>query len=216
MFRVRLEERKFFDVVYPFSKERVLIEAPHAGGPHRDNYTGFIAWELFERYGLGGIISRTSRELVDFNRGEEENKSYQREGIAKRNEAIAKLFEHLGWKGEEPLLYLALHGVKDENVNRHGADFILGTIRGELCPAEFRDSFQEGLSMALKAAQAPSRGKSEVSKYVGHPSLLRLKELFGPNLFIIQLELSATLRKKYTEELISALFLAVKGALRRL
>ena len=215
MLRDRLIEERFFDAVYPVSGDRVLIEGPHAGGPAREYYTGFIVWELLERFGWGGIISRTSRELVDFNRDRNwQGGTYQREGIEKRDRALKELIERLGWSGHEPLLYLSLHGLSNGNSERIGADFVVGTRNGELCPASFRDRFLQKLSGALEMAGAPSRGRKEVPQYAGHPSLMRLKERFGPNLFIIQLELSLNLRKNFTLEVISALFLTIRGVLR--
>ncbi|WP_456419750.1 hypothetical protein [Thermovibrio sp.] len=218
MIRGRLKEKRFFDVIYPVSEDRVIIEAPHAGGPKREYYTGYIAVELCDRYGWGGIISRTSRLIVDFNRDEEFRAkfgSYQREGIEARNGALKKLVNRLNWEGSSPLLYLTLHGVSDENANSCGGDFIVGTINGQLCPLEFRDGFTQRLSQALKTCGAPHRGVKEV-RYSGDPSLIEIKRLFGEKFYLIQLELSKELRERFTDEIISSLFLAVKGTLREL
>jgi len=217
--RARIEEEKFFDAIYPVSDDRIIIEAPHAGKPKSDIYTGFIGWELCSRYGWGGIISRTTRLLVDFNREadyQRELRIYQKEGIEARNATLRKLAEKLKWNGSSPLLYLSLHGANTEKINRLGGDFAAGTVYGETCPPELRDAFTEKLSEALKAGGAPHRGLKEAPAYSGHSSLKKLRGLFGENFFIIQLELSATLRKKFTDETISAIFLAVKGVLREL
>jgi len=217
--RARFEERKFLDFIYPISQDRVIIEAPHAGKPESDKYTGFIGWELCNRHGWGGIISRTSRLMVDFNRYENftaDFGNYQREGIRERNEALKKLVERLNWDGSSPLLYLTLHGANTEKINGLGGDFAVGTVHGNTCPPEVRDAFTAKLSEALSVSRAPRRGLKEARYYSGHRSLAKVRELFGENFFIIQLELSATLREKFTDEVISAIFLAAKGVLRQL
>ncbi len=154
--------------------------------------------------------------LVDFNRDESKNLPYQREGIEKRNRAIREILERLNWNGEEPLIYLTLHGAKDERINSYGGDFAVGTVNNRTCPEWVALQFKEDFSKALQVSRAPNRGllNREAPFYSGHPSLVKLKELFGENFLLIQLELSLTLRRDFTQELISSLFLTLKGLLR--
>ncbi len=209
----RIKQGKFIDLIYPETEERVILEAPHAAAPKREFYTDLIAWEIAERTGWGALISRISRINADLNRDFDyspEGLDYQEEALKERQKLLDDALKRLNWQGEK-IIYIALHGMKD----RPHADIILGTLYGKLCPMEIRDIFAEKLSLALEVAEVPNRVVKE-DEFPGHPSLIEFKNTFGENFFVIQVEISKTLRTKYTEEVIDALILAVKGILRKL
>ena len=125
------------------------------------------------------------------------------------NEELKEILRELEVLGEdgkvrEKTLLLGIHGVRDEI----GYGMILGTRHGILCPTELRDRIKRKLELLLEAAEIDLNQNPigcEVSGYQGHPFLEEVREKFGEKLNIVQLEISKTLRTRYTDQVITAL-----------
>ncbi len=213
----RLKETRFHDVYLPLRKDlKVVFWAPHAAAPKREFYTGTIVRELHRRVGTAGIVAQVSRAVADLNRPADHTgvdcscpENYQREAVEEFFNQLKGVLKELGVLGEdgkvmEKTLLFGIHGVKDEK----GYGMILGTRHGTLCPVELRDRIKRKLEVLLEAGGIDLNQNPigcEVPGYQGHPFLEEVKERFGEKLNVIQLEISKTLRTKYTDQVITAL-----------
>jgi hypothetical protein len=98
---------------------------------------------------------------------------------------------------------VGVHGLSDS----HGYRAIVGTIYGALCSLTFRDKLKEKFETLLKVAEVDLDNFPVVvdELYPGDPSLEKIRNHFGENFYIVQLELSKTFRTQYLEEIITAL-----------
>jgi len=213
----RLKETRFHDVYLPLRKDlKVVFHSPHAAAPKREFYTGTIVRELHRRIGTAGIVAGVSRAVADLNRPADHTgvdcscpENYQREAVEEFFNQLKEIFRELGVLGEngkvrEETLLFGIHGVKDEK----GYGMILGTRNGSLCPIDLRDRIKKKLEVLLEAGGVDINQNPigcEISGYEGHPFLEEVREKFGEKLNIIQLEISRTLRTRYTDQLITAL-----------
>ncbi len=213
----RLKESRFYNIYLPLRKDlKVVFWAPHAAGPKSDIYTGTITQETYRRIGIPCLIGKTSRVIADLNRPANytEHKckcpeNYQKQSVRDLFNQLGKIFVELGVLGEdgkvrEETLLFGIHGVKDEK----GYGMILGTRHGILCPTELRDRIKKKLELLLEVAEIDLSQNPigcEISGYEGHSFLEEVREKFGEKLNIIQLEISRTLRSRYTDEVITAL-----------
>jgi hypothetical protein len=158
--------------------------------------------------------------IADLNRGADFNpklgtRDFQREAVEQHFsivEEVLRQFNLLGGGGvTEPVLLIALHGVKDENAERLNCDAIVGTCYLEVCSESIRDWFVDKFSLFLKEQKAPWRIGVESPRYSGHPSLRRFRELFGENFNVIQLELSKKLRTEFREQVINSLLIVASS-----
>jgi len=209
-----LVEKKFLDLIVPESASRVVFDAPHAAAPKREYYTGTIAFEVSSRSGSVGIIGRVSRLVADLNRGpdftpELDTGNYQREAVEQHFASVEEVLRRFNLlengKVTEPVLMVAIHGIKDSNAERLGCDAVVGTCHLGVCSREVRDWFVDKLGLFLREQAAPFRVGVESPSYSGHSSLLRFRELFGENFNVIQLELSRRLRTEFRKQVVNAL-----------
>ncbi len=213
----RVKESRFHDIYLPVRRDlKVVLWSPHAGAPRREFYTGTIVRELHRRLGTAGIVAEVSRVIADLNRPADYAgvdcscpENYQREAVEDFFNQLKEIFRELEVLGEdgkvrEKTLLLGIHGVKDEI----GYGMILGTRHGILCPTELRGRIKRKLELLLEAAEIDLNQNPigcEVSGYQGHPFLEEVREKFGEKLNIVQLEISKTLRTRYTDQVITAL-----------
>ncbi|MEO2068956.1 MAG: hypothetical protein ABGX27_05535 [Desulfurobacteriaceae bacterium] len=214
------QERRFVDVILPKNSFRVILDAPHAASPKREYYTGAIVSGVALRCGVGGVISRVSRMIADLNRGidyspELGTQDLQRKAIKEHFKSMEDILRHIscidGGRVTQPVLLVAVHGVKDENAERHSCDVIVGTCHLGVCSEEVRDWLVDMFSSLLEKQKVPSRVKCEVPEYSGHPSLIEFRNIFGEKFNVIQLELSKKLRTEFREEVIESLLIICKS-----
>lgn len=170
---------------------------------------------MHRRLGVGGIVGQVSRVIADLNRSRNETpkackckENYQPDAVDDFYKNLRKVLRELKLlngegKVKEKTLLVGVHGLSDS----HGYGAIVGTIYGALCPLTFRDKLKEKFETLLKVAEVDLDNFPVVvdELYPGDPSLEKIRNHFGENFYIVQLELSKTFRTQYLEEIITAL-----------
>jgi hypothetical protein len=213
----RLKESRFHDVYLPLRKNlRIVFYAPHAAAPKREFYTGTIVRELHRRIGVAGIVAQVSRVVADLNRSKDFTgtncncpENYQRPAVEDFYNQLKEVFRELNIldsreKVKEKTILVDIHGLSDSR----GFGMILGTLHGQICSQNIRDKFKEKLESVLGIIDRFNSLNQPIvceEIFPGDPSLKDIRDYFGENLNIIQLEISKTLRMEFIEEIITAL-----------
>ena len=211
----RIKESRFHDVYLPLRRDiRVILWAPHSAGPRKEFYTGTIVREISQNLGISGVVATVSRVIADLNRSRNYSgtecscpENFQRAAVEELYSHFKNLFSELGVYGDgevqKETLLLGIHGIKDE----YGYGVVIGTRHGKLCPSHLREKIRERLELSFRALGLNLREHPIVCEemFPGHESLELIKEHFGEKLQIVQIEISKTLRSRFTEELTTAL-----------
>lgn len=185
------------------------IEALHAAPPVADLYTDKLVENIVEKIGCAGIISTVSRKYADLNRSPSVENI---EAIIEYRETIKDILQYLTIldisSGEivKPYLHLSIHGMKDAHYGPFAIE--IGTLNGKSCSKEMKLWFERSIMNGLKE-YLPGVNVIFDRKFIGDRSIAYHRlgdgqeyEGYKDHFQTFQMEISFTLRKNYSEELV--------------